>query len=119
MAKSKNGVVPRAAAVPLLCQGEPHLAAVAHFWMLILDGLVADRCPHEKVKQNEARKPEEDFKAPADCGIELQNAAQSPSSGPGGTDHFRPDEDGHRDNRRQMKPIDLGWFCHLCDPVKR
>ena len=65
-----------------------------------------DRDAHEIIEQHEAAKGEADLDDAADRGIELQQAAERPACRPGGADHLGADENGDRDKRRDMQPVD-------------
>src|ERR1700731_3350499 len=78
----------------------------------LADGFVANRGAHEIIQEPKATKTKSCLDNAADEGIELQEAAERPSRRPGRADHFRADQNGNRDEGRNMDPVDLLRFSH-------
>src|SRR5947209_13643093 len=76
------------------------------------DRLVPDGGAHEVVEPDEADQPEADLERAADRRLELEDAAERPARRPGGADELGADEDRHRDQRRDVEPVQgplVGW----------
>src|ERR1700738_816722 len=76
----------------------------------LADGVVAKRGAHEIIQEPKATKTKSSLDDVADEGIELQEAAERPSRRPGRADHFGADQNGDRDEGRNMDPVDLLRF---------
>jgi hypothetical protein len=83
---------------------------------LAANGLMLKGGAHEIIEQHKPTTSKSHFKAPANHGVKLQQTANRPAGRPRGTHHFRPNENGDRNQRRKANPIHL-ILCSQCSTV--
>ena len=77
------------------------------------DRFMFDGKPHEIEEKDKAAEGEEGFENMADHRLKLQQTAKCPAGSPGSADHFRTDQNGDRDQSRQMQKINLLGCRHV------